>query len=124
MEFFNSASTGSNTLYTLQGSTTGLGTIGGLINFWDSSTAGDASFTLDGGSTGARTVGGRVFFNGTSTAANADFDVHGGEDANFDGTLAYVGFYDNSSASSATIIAEGDPDPLGNGNPGLVIFND
>jgi hypothetical protein len=36
----------------------------------------------------------------------------------------YTGFYENSSAGNATIIAEGDPDPLQNGLPSVVIFSD
>jgi autotransporter-associated beta strand protein len=61
---------------------------------------------------------------GTSTAANASFVCQGGGDGSFGGTLAYAEFFENSSAGSATIIAQGDPDPLQNRFGGVMIFTD
>jgi len=122
MEFFNNASAGAATAFTLQGSV--ITADPGIINFWNNATAGNASLTLEGGGTGARTAGGRVVFNDTSSAANATFDIQGGEDGNFGATLAYVGFYDSATAGNAVFTAEGSRDQTGNGFGGAVSFND
>ena len=73
-----------------------------------------------------RTVGGRVVFNGTSTAANADFDIHVVVRMQTLVALWPMSAFTTTRTPSSAIrlSSKGDPDPLGNGNPGLVILND
>jgi hypothetical protein len=104
MQFFNSASAGTNTNYTLQGSIL-IGSLGGYIVFSDTSTAGEASFVLEGPGPGnmGNNTGGAVIFFGNSTAGTAKFIV----DPGGMGTPALVYFFDTSNAGNALIVANG-----------------
>ena len=101
--FHNSATAGSDILYTVSGSFTGY--LGGYINFWDDTSAGDATFMLGGGVSGVSAAGGRIGFLGNSTAENGTIICQGGGPGS--GTQAVADFYDSSSAGNATIVAKG-----------------
>lgn len=103
MQIFNSATAGTDTVFTVSGSFTGY--LGGYINFWDTSAAGDATFMITGGVSGSSAVGGRVTFLNTSSAGNGTFICEGGGSGT--GTAAVANFYDTSSAANATIVANG-----------------
>lgn len=121
LEFFNQATAGRGTSFIAQGDTVGYLT-GGVINFWDDSNAGYGSFTLEGGGSGTRTTGGRAVFIDSANAAHATFVCEAGGDGSFGGTLAYVAFYDTSSAGNATLIAESST--TDDNFNGVIIFDD
>ena len=120
MSFGNSATAGHSTITnTVLGTFGGGGTRGGVLQFFGSSTAGDSNITNDGthDPTG---VGGSIFFSGASTAGRAIITNHGGTGG---GTIdgGYTTFLDASSASHATLIANGGS----NGSAGgRIIFDD
>lgn len=118
MEFFGSATAGSNTDFTVEASTSSSGP-GGVVNFWDSASAATASFTLFGPGSGGRNTGGRVFFHGNSTAGASSFQIEGGGDYEGGGP-AFAAFYDYSGAGNATFVAEGGFNT--NGPAGEVLF--
>ena len=67
INFFNNATAGSNTLFTVSGTTTGLN--GGSVNFYNESTADHASFVLSPGLTvGGTSAGGQVTFSSNATS--------------------------------------------------------
>ena len=118
IQFFNSATAGSGTAFTMQGAS--LQSVGGFLSFYDTSSAGDASFTLEGAAGDYMTVGGHIIFYDNSTAANGTFLCKGGNRTIY--TPAYLLFYNNSSAANANILVTGSTDSQGTG--GQVAFGE
>jgi autotransporter-associated beta strand protein len=106
VEFTNSATAGSLTFFTNEGS--GVNSIGGgIVQFSDNSSAGSGTFVNQGAAhsgphSGAG--GGMTFFLDHSTAANGTFTNKGGTRRNGfgGGTL----FLDNSTAGNSTVVNE------------------
>jgi autotransporter-associated beta strand protein len=103
-EFFNSASAGELTEFTLDG-VGGPGTNGGQLDFWDSSTAGSALINNLGDGGSSNYAFGATYFEDNSSAENATIvNTHG-----------RVTFEDNSSAGHAMIINEAAVSKTANG---------
>jgi len=122
IEFLNSASAGSNILFTVSGSATSGAVGGGLVVFDDTSTAGTATFVANGALAGNEADGGRIDFNGRATAASASFTING---ASSKPGFAYggkVNFFDSSSAGDAVFVIN--PGNGGNGGFGEIQFID
>ena len=126
--FTNSATAGSGTVFTNNGSTGGRsGTIqflntstagngtftnnsatvsgegGGFTQFFDTSTAGNSTFTNNGGASGAGP--GATLFFGSSTAGNGIFTNNGGAVSGAEGGVTE--FFDTSTAGNSTFIING-----------------
>ena len=142
--FLNSATAGSQTVFTINGETvnsatpsflkfsdsstagnstiitngpTAMGFRAGQTLFFDSSTAGNAIF-MNNGSTVSNRFGGITFFSNRSTAGNGTFTNKGGTiNGAFGGR---VDFFDNSNAGNAMFINEA---PTVSGAfPGVTVF--
>lgn len=109
-EFFNNASAGQLTQFTLDG-LSDEEILGGQLIFWDSSTAGSALINNLGDGGGYGYAFGVTYFEDNSSAENATIvNAHGG-----------VSFADNSSAGHAMIINEGAVIQKGPG--GVAVFS-
>lgn len=103
----NAATTGSNTVYTLNGGMHEFRGQGGTIYFDGSSSASDSTFILEGGTIDGA-GGGLIFFYDTSTGAEATFMVEGGTVASArGGDVGFGGVGGKSTAGTATVIATG-----------------
>ena len=126
--FTNSATAGSNTMFTAQpghgfggavvfedDSSAGTGAFlasggdldyaGGGIAFYDKATAADGSFVASGPTGDVFSKGGQIGFYSSSNAGNASITINGGNAGT--GIDAYVTFGDISSAANSTITAHG-----------------
>ncbi len=119
--FYDTASAGSDVVYTVEGSTT-TETAPGSIFFNSSATAGAATITAEGGGRGGYTLGGQVNFNNTSTAGNATITCESGGDGNFGGMTAYVQFNQSATGGNATLIAK--PSSDGGSFNASIVFKD
>jgi autotransporter-associated beta strand protein len=118
IHFTNSATAGSLTLFTNQGSSvSGLGLVGTV--FYDTASAGNAAFINEGGADSSA-GGSNVLFFGTSTAGNATFTNHGGALPHAGG--GEVVFFETSTAGNATFTNHGGAVPGADG--GRVVFFD
>jgi len=115
IQFFNSATAGTDTAYTVQGSV--FGSLGGVVSFSDTSTADGASFVIEGPGGTSNTAGGRVQFLANSTAGNANFVVNPGVGIS---TRAFVAFDETANGGNAIITANGSS--LSTGGGGLAFF--
>jgi len=114
--FTNSATAGSQTLFTNNGGTVFEGD-GGRTIFRDNSTAGSGTFT-NNGATVSDAYSGRMEFRNSSTAASGTFTNNGG--AGSDSYGAYIEFFDTSRAGSGTFINNGGT--ASNATGGCTIF--
>ena len=127
MIFANSASAGSDTVFTIQPGAP----YGGLVEFDDTSSAGAATFDVEGGtatdnqgnlwfydssSAGSATIighhgtgslGGAIYFYDIATGGNANLVVEGGASGEFESEQAFVSFQMDSRAENATITVNG-----------------
>jgi autotransporter-associated beta strand protein len=123
--FTNSATAGSLTAFTANGSTLS-GAPGGAIQFSGTSTASNGTFTINGGDgapDACGTQGGTMQFSGTSTAGNGTFVLNA---ATVDCYLlnpsgASVEFFDSSTAGNGTFILNAATVGYSSG-PGVVNF--
>jgi len=74
IDFFNTSSAGSKTVYTIGGLTGGEGSAG-KVHFWDSSTAGAATLIATGGQDGG--AGGTIYFEANSGGGTSAVQVWG-----------------------------------------------
>jgi len=91
---FMGESTAANGTFIVNGSSI----VPGSIYFWENSNAGNGSFTLNSSPGGESLYGGTVFFYDNASAGDGIFTIHVG---------AYVDFVSASTASNATLIADG-----------------
>jgi autotransporter-associated beta strand protein len=117
IEFRNQATAGSNTVFT----NIGLTDDAGLIFFHDSSSAANA--TINNTATNGSARSGTIFYD-SSTAANATITNYGSKHESTESSE--TDFRDNSSAGSATIIANGATvEPISEAvEPGFIDFED
>jgi Passenger-associated-transport-repeat len=119
--FTNSATAGSLTTFTNNGSTLS-GAFGGTVFFSGTSTAGSGTFTNNGTAVSGA-FGGETAFNDTSTAGNGTFITNGGAvtdpNATTEGTTQ---FFNTSTAGSGTFTTNGTAVTGAAG--GIVAFND
>jgi autotransporter-associated beta strand protein len=116
IRFSNSATAGSQTAFTNNGSLVG-GGFGGITRFFNSSTAGNGTFTTNGGAVSTANGGFTQFFD-SSTAANAVFTTNGG--AVSGASSAFTQFFDGSSAANGIFITKGGA--VGAGSGGTQFF--
>ena len=114
--FSGSATAGSNTVFTANGSATS-GLVGGFISFYNNSNAGSGSFTLNGGSVSGA-FGSSLQFSNSSSGGNGTFVVNGGSTDGAFGANLY--FYDTSTAGSGTYTANGSASSGTNGYGGSI----
>jgi len=130
IQFINSATAGSGTVFKALGGIDEDGSGGGKIEFFDTSSADHASFEIFDAAAPAEAGPGELIFNPGSTAANASFIVHGGVNLHDPGILSF----DGASASEAVItnlggvVSFGDGADAGNSTitnngPGVTTFD-
>jgi autotransporter-associated beta strand protein len=98
ISFFNSATAGSDTAYTVRNGTL---LTNGVIDFNDTSTAGEATFVVEGGT--SLNGYGIINFNESSSAGNAMFTSEPGTDGDLHG---YIVFSSTAKAGSATFLLQ------------------
>ena len=101
--FANSATAGSSTLFTNNGSAT-FGMFGGQTQFFNTASASNGTFINNGGTAG-NALGGRTIFNGSSTAGSGTF-VNDGTTASFAGG-GDTYFRNTSTAANGTFTNNG-----------------
>jgi len=100
--FWNGATAGSSTVFTMQPGTL---SAGGFVNFNNTSTAGSATFVAEA-SDATNLKGGTMFFNDNSSAGSGTFILNGPTEANLaEGARITFGIF--STADNATMIANG-----------------
>ena len=116
--FENSASAGSNTLFTARGAAASSQS-GGGVYFSGSSTAGDSTFTANGADVvnGGSSSNGRIAFSGSSTAGNGVFTSNGGTVTGAPGGTTE--FVDTSTGGNATLTSNGG---VSDARPGYIEF--
>jgi len=112
LSFTNSATAGSMTAFTNNGSTAS-GVSAGVMDFSDTSTAGSATITNNGG-TVSGAFGGSTHFEGTSTAGSATLIANGGTASGAGG--GSIQFFATSTGGTASV------DVLNNGTARLAIW--
>jgi hypothetical protein len=118
IQFTNSATAGSLTLFTNPGGSV-VSQGGSGILFFDTSTAGNGTFINEGGAiSGAG--GGFIFFLGSSTAGSGIFNNRGG--AVLDANGGSVDFFDASTAGNGTFISAGSHNSGNHLGGGAVFF--
>jgi autotransporter-associated beta strand protein len=117
ISFTNSATAGSQTVFTINGDKIS-GVPPSLLEFFDSSTAGNGTF-ITNGPTANGIHGGETHFFDTSTADNATFTNNGGTLSGISGSTR---FFNSSTAGNATFINNGGS--VGGANGGATVFND
>ncbi len=100
--FYNSATAGTMTSFTIVGGSQSSQGYIGFAYFYNTSTAGNASFTLTGG-TGHDCHGGAVFFRDSASVGNATFTLEGGSHQSASG--GELIFSDSSTAAQGTLVA-------------------
>jgi autotransporter-associated beta strand protein len=101
--FANSATAGSSTLFTNNGSAT-FGMFGGQTQFFNTASASNGTFINNGGTAG-NALGGRTIFRDSSTAAKGTF-TNNGTSAPF-AAGGVTQFYDTSTAANGTFTNNG-----------------
>lgn len=115
--FQNSATAGSQTIYTANASTVA-GGFGGTVTFNNTSSAGSGTFTAKGGTVSSVLSASIRFFN-SATAGSGTFTAEGGSGNSASGS--FISFFNSSNAGSGTFVNI--PGTLG-AAAGQTVFND